>query len=520
MLYQKWLNHWRNLGLAPVWLLCLAMAILISFMSLGSMPLMDADEGAFTEATREMFERRDFLATYLNGQPRHDKPILFYWLQAASIAVFGLNEFAARLPSVLSGLVWAGSIIWFCRQLGHTTQTALIAGLMLLSSLHLGVIIKVATADALLNAWLALAMFHLIVFLHRNTPVNLRYAALFTALGFLTKGPIALIVPAGFLLIHSLMERNIQVLLRIVADRWSGLIFAAIALPWYVVITLRDGGEFLKGFFLHHNIDRFNETMESHGGPIYYYLPVAILALLPYSVLFVPLTLRAKQLWHEPLTRQLLIWFLLVWALFSVSSTKLPHYLIYGYSGLIVLLANELEQCRYQRWLFVPALLLSLAFLALPWILGLLIPTIKDPYLHDLLEEGKKSFTTSYSILCGLLLASQIFFLFGKPTHLSEKMVATGLGISLIVSAHIMPNVVRAFQAPVVAAARIIANRPENVVTWRYTMPSFSVYRRQVTVAKFPDSGEIVLTKAKYADQLPTYTTLYRSHGVLLAKIE
>lgn len=520
MPYQKLLTHWRNIGLEPVWWFYLAMAIWISFMSLGSMPLMDADEGAFTEATREMFERRDFLATYLNGQPRHDKPILFYWLQAASIAVFGLNEFAARLPSVLSGLVWAGAIIWFCRQLGYSMKTALIAGLLLLSSLHLVVIIKVATADALLNALLALSMFHLIVFLRRNTRANLRYASLFMALGFLTKGPIALLVPGGFLLIHCLMERNVQMLPRIVADGWSGLIFAAIALPWYIVVTLRDKGEFLKGFFLHHNIHRFNETMEHHSGPIYYYLPVAILALLPYSVLFVPLTRRARQLWQEPLTRQLLIWFLLVLVIFSVSSTKLPHYLIYGYSGLIVLLANELERCRYQRWLFVPALLLSLVFLAFPWVLDLLIPMIKDPYLHDLLEEGKKSFTARYAILCGLLLLIQIFFLFGKPTHLSEKMVATGLGIGLIVSAHIMPSVVTAFQAPVVAAARIIANRPENVVTWRYTMPSFSVYRGRVTVAKFPDSGEIVLTKAKYADQLPPYTTLYRSHGALLAKIE
>jgi len=74
--------------------------VLVSFfLFLGDAPLFDVDEGAFSEATLEMFQRGDFLSTYLNGQPRYDKPILIYWLQAASVAAFGANEFAFRFPS-------------------------------------------------------------------------------------------------------------------------------------------------------------------------------------------------------------------------------------------------------------------------------------------------------------------------------------------------------------------------------------------------------------------------------------
>ena len=77
-----------------------AAAIVASFYwMLGAAPLFDVDEGAFSQATLEMFERGDFLSTYLNGEPRYDKPILIYWLQASSVKSFGFNEFALRLPS-------------------------------------------------------------------------------------------------------------------------------------------------------------------------------------------------------------------------------------------------------------------------------------------------------------------------------------------------------------------------------------------------------------------------------------
>ena len=89
-------------------LVALAIIILASFfLGLGSAPLFDVDEGAFSEATREMLVSKNYLTTYLNGTPRFDKPIFIYWLQAVSIKLFGINEFAFRLPSALAGTVWA-----------------------------------------------------------------------------------------------------------------------------------------------------------------------------------------------------------------------------------------------------------------------------------------------------------------------------------------------------------------------------------------------------------------------------
>src|ERR671934_2382097 len=97
------------------WLAAAAVATSFYWM-LGAAPLFDVDEGAFSQATLEMFERGDFLSTYLNGEPRYDKPILVYWLQAVAVALAGPSEWAFRLPSALCATLWAWLTYLFARR--------------------------------------------------------------------------------------------------------------------------------------------------------------------------------------------------------------------------------------------------------------------------------------------------------------------------------------------------------------------------------------------------------------------
>ena len=128
------------------------------FYSLGLSPLFDLDEGAFSEATREMLERGDFVTTYLNGTPRFDKPILIYWLQAFSVSLFGLQEWALRLPSALAASLWTLAVFSFTRpRFGQTAAVA--AAAMTASALAVTVIGRAATADAVFNLLVALSMF-------------------------------------------------------------------------------------------------------------------------------------------------------------------------------------------------------------------------------------------------------------------------------------------------------------------------------------------------------------------------
>src|SRR5437773_9857899 len=134
-------------------------AVLASFFwMLGTPPLFDVDEGAFSQATLEMFQRAGFLSTYLNGEPRYDKPILIYWLQAASVALLGPCEWAFRLPSALCATAWSWLTYLFVRR-HYGIDRALFAAALLATSLRAYIIGRAATAVALLTSLLAATKF-------------------------------------------------------------------------------------------------------------------------------------------------------------------------------------------------------------------------------------------------------------------------------------------------------------------------------------------------------------------------
>ena len=97
-------------------MLSLALVFCAFLLFLWGPPLFDLDEGAFSAATSEMLRRGDFITTWLNGEPRFDKPILIYWLQALSVSLGGRDEFFFRLPSALAASAWGLSLYYFARQ--------------------------------------------------------------------------------------------------------------------------------------------------------------------------------------------------------------------------------------------------------------------------------------------------------------------------------------------------------------------------------------------------------------------
>ena len=156
------------------------------------MPLFDADEGAYSEVTREMFDKLDFTSVSLNDRPFFHKPPLFYWAQAASINVLGLNEFALRLPSAIAALLWAASIFLFTRRC-YDTRTAWHATLFMGASLLVTMVGRTATPEALLNLFLTLTLLNIYSFYHTGKKKHIYWSFMFAALGVLTKGSIAIL---------------------------------------------------------------------------------------------------------------------------------------------------------------------------------------------------------------------------------------------------------------------------------------------------------------------------------------
>ena len=496
------------------------LAIAVSFFfNLSAVPLFDVDEGAFSEATREMFERGDFISPYLNGVPRYDKPILIYWLQAASVAVFGFEPFAFRLPSALAATLWVLAVSAFVRKV-RSPQLGYYAGIVTALCLAVSVIGKAATADALLNLFIAVSMFAIYLYFKERHTRYLLIAFVAMGLGFLTKGPIAVLVPGVVSLLFFALRGEWRAWLKAVTYPVGILLFVAIALPWYVMQYQQEGQAFIEGFFFHHNVDRFQGSMEQHGGSLLYYFPVVLFAALPFSGVIFKVALRWREVIRDDLLLYCALWFGFVFVFFSVSGTKLPHYMNYGLTGLIVLITVVLPELK-SRWLtLIPAVLILALLFALPWLLAYSAPSTSDAYLRELFTAAPDFFGNGYrSVL--LLFIAVIGYLMTTfrfaPVH---KLFAAGLMTVIAVSGLLLPVLGEILQRPIQEAALLARKENYTVVMWHMDAPSFSVYAQKATVRRTPQAGDVVLTKSKYLGELPNYELLYSKNGIVLVNLK
>ena len=503
-----------------LWLrLTLLLAIVVGFFyNLHAIPLFDLDEGAFSEATREMLLRGDFISPYLNGVPRFDKPVFIHWLQAASVTLFGFSEFALRLPSALAASLWVAAVYAFLRTL-KAERIALFAAIAMATSLEIPIIAKAATADAVLNLFITCAMLAAYLFHHTRRRPWLYASFLLMGLGFLTKGPVAVVIPAATTFMFYVSKKEVRAWLSSAFNPIGIAIFLAVALPWYIAQYLHQGEAFIDGFFLKHNIDRFQDAMEGHSGNVLYYFPVVLLGVLPYTSVLLSTLSRVKSLWRDDLGRYALLWFGFVFIFFSISSTKLPHYIVYGYGGLLILMALSSERLPGRGWLLLPPLLLFLALLSLPEVIGFALPTLRDAYVHDMLAHYTEYFTAGYRWFFLAAAAVTVYFMIDTRLPKLSKLYASGLLTVLGFSAFVMPVVGALQQAPIKEAALFAKQHDYSVVMWRLNTPSFDVYSERLVEKRDPRPDDVVLTKSIYLSQLGKVDVLYQKNGISLVRL-
>ncbi|WP_430462265.1 ArnT family glycosyltransferase [Thalassolituus sp. LLYu03] len=501
--------QWKVPGLnVPGWLLAVIAAFF--FVNLNGYLLFDHDEGAFSEATRGMFERNDFITTWLNDRVRFDKPILIYWLQAASINVFGTEVWAFRLPSALAGLGWTLAIFSFTRRFVDE-KTATVAALMACSALGINMIAHVATADALLNAILATTL--LLMYGYSQKPQTRLLVAIYAlmALGVLTKGPVAVAVPlmvaALFYLSHGLHREFLKAIFFI--PGW--VLFVAIAAPWYLLEYQAQGQAFIDGFFLKHNVNRFNNAMEGHDGGFLFYPLVLPFVLAPFGGLLIRMLPSVKNLkpGRDALDAYLWIWFLVVLILFSLASTKLPHYILYGCSPLVILMA------RYRHWLHsrllalvFPALLFGVA-IAFPLLLPTAEQRLTNPIEIAVAQRAADYFNQDFSIVAAVAgLISLALILWRRISPWFALILVAGIQ-TLFVWFVFVPAFSEAQQRPVWDAAQFAKRLDEPVYTQSIDMPSFNVYLDKVTQRRDLQIGEVGFGRE---DRLQRDTERYGIH--------
>ncbi|EXJ14074.1 ArnT family glycosyltransferase [Imhoffiella purpurea] len=507
-------GRFQRLMTSP-WLLILVVALSF-FWQLGAVPLYDLDEGAFTEATREMLASGDFITPHKDGEPRYDKPVLIYWLQAASAELFGFDEFALRLPSAIAATLWIAGLWFFVRRC-LDARTATVAGLAMALSLQVSLIAKAAVADAVLNLFIALAFFEIYrYFLDPDPKTNRGFvlrAYLWMGLGFLTKGPVAVFFPlvVSFLFFLSEMggaNGGLRRWFRAVFSPLGWLVFLAVAGPWYLAIYLDDGAGFFRSFFLQHNLGRFDSAMQGHSGFPGYYLVMLPIILLPFSGWFLSLLKDLRRSWSDPLDRFLWIWFLTVLLFFSFSGTQLPHYLLYGCTPLFILMARYRERLTNGWLAFVPPLFLFAILVALPWLLETVVQVALrfdlglKAHQVAMIGAGRFALDLHYgaAVLAGLV-AMLGLMVWSRPA-LWSRLVLAGIIQTLVVFGVLVPKVFEVMQAPVKEAGLVAKALDMPTVVYRTSMPSFSVYREAVTPNRRPQAGDLVFLRIDKLDRL------------------
>ncbi len=348
-----------------LWALILVF-VAIWFGQLDYRKLVKPDEGRYAEISREMAASGDWVTPRLNGLKYFEKPPMQYWATAVAYHVAGEHEWTARLWTALTGFLgivaaaYAGSVL-FGRRAG------LLAALVLGSSFYYLALGHINTLDMGVSFFLELALVGFLM-AHRdgasaNTQRNwmwLTWAAMAGAM--LSKGLIGLVLPGAALVLYVLATRQFRLLLGM---RWlSGLlIFAALTLPWFALVSARNP-EFLQFFFIHEHFQRFSTDAARRLAPWWIFVPILAIGITPWLT-WLPQSLIAsmRKLPTERFRPQLLllIWSVFIFVFFSTSKSKLPAYILPIFPAVAILLGDYLSRVEAASLRRHAALLLAAA---------------------------------------------------------------------------------------------------------------------------------------------------------------
>lgn len=264
----------------------LAVILLISivpyFWGLGKPDIQDVDESTYAEIAREMVVSGDWISPTLNGKPFDQHPPLVPWIMAASIKLFGATPLAARLPNALLAL--AGLLITY--SIGKRIadkETGIAAALALVTAPAYHLMVRDARLDMALMVFIAFSLWGIVSYLYEPKKYYLVLAYLGSALAFLTKGPIGLIIPILVTGVFIIMTRRWNLILRLGLP-WGLALVAAILLPWYLAMYRAHGSHYLYVLFIVQNFDRFGATNHAMKTDPFFFVHTFLWMFLPWVV--------------------------------------------------------------------------------------------------------------------------------------------------------------------------------------------------------------------------------------------
>ena len=382
-------------------LLVIAAGALFFIPFLGAVHLFDWDEINFAESAREMIVTGNYAKVQIDYQPFWEKPPLFFWLQSMSMHLFGINEFAARFPNALFGIITLVTFFIIGKN-NFDERFGFLWVLCMIGSFLPHLYFKSGIIDPVFNYFIFLGIYFIIVLVSKYGQNKIgKYAALagiLVGLGILTKGPVALLITflTGGAYWLTVRLRPIISFKHLLVFTLFCFITAGL---WFAIDVKENGIGFVKQF-IDYQIDLLTEPVAGHGGPIYYHFVVVFIGCFPMSIVALPALFSSyRETTPNDFKRWMVILFWVVMILFTIVKTKIVHYSSLTYFPLSFLAAYVIYKSwglkRLKLWLIVLLGIIGSIFaillFAAPWLAehkDLIIPYIKDPFAIDCLDTG------------------------------------------------------------------------------------------------------------------------------------
>jgi len=363
--------------------------------AIGSVHLFDWDEVNFAEIAREMIVNKNYLNVQINYLPFWEKPPLFFWLQALSMKIFGINEFASRFPNVLVGIASILCMFYIGKKF-ISDKFAFIWGLSYIGSFLPHFYFKSGIIDPLFNLFIFLSIYFFYLYQVEYKKKYLFIASILSGLAVLTKGPVAvliIILVVLFFVIYKWKTIKIKILDLLIA----GVIIGIITSFWFISEIINGGGIELFKEFIAYQIRLFTTSEAGHGEPFYYHFIVLFFGCFPISLIAIPFILKknfsdSKSILVKDFYTLNFILFWVVLILFSITTTKIVHYSSLCYFPLSFMAAYIIYQYTNEKknihkisfiLLAIVGILVGIIFTAIPLIVkfkAIIIPFIKDKF--------------------------------------------------------------------------------------------------------------------------------------------
>jgi 4-amino-4-deoxy-L-arabinose transferase-like glycosyltransferase len=350
--------------------------------------LVGADEPRYAQIAREMLGRHDYVTPVLWGHPWLEKPALYYWRAMFAFLEFGVHDWSARLPSASFAFILVALIYLHLRRFRPGSQ--LDAALITASCTGIIAFARGASTDMQLAAPFCIGMLGWYAWYETDKKFWLFDLYFFVGVATLAKGPVAPFMAAVIIFTFSALRREWSLLRRTI---WipGVLLYFVMVLPWFIAVQHRNP-DFVRVFFLEHNLERFATNRYMHDQHFWYYIPIMLLALMPWTVIAMRALVDAMQQsiaewrarfakhhyvghsrWGDAFPEFLVLWTLFPIVIFSLSRSKLPGYILPAIPPLTILTGDYINRNR-QKGLNLRLLLLHALLSAVTVILILLLP--------------------------------------------------------------------------------------------------------------------------------------------------